>query len=75
MASKENDLAIYILIRSQSVATRVLQRFTKYLDALAKERELTFSTSKTANLLLRKQNEETMEITLRNQTILYKEST
>ena len=38
-----DDLAIYITIRNQRVATRALQGVTNKLDAWAVERGLTFS--------------------------------
>ena len=73
-----NDLAIYIITRSQRVASRALQRVTNKLDAWAADRGLNFSPSKTVSMLFRKRkkrNEEPLEIMLRNEIILSKEIT
>ena len=59
-------------------AARALQDVTNNIDAWAMERELTFSTSKTVNMIFRKRrkrNKEPMEITSRTQIIPYEEST
>ena len=67
-----DDLAVYITTKNQRVITRTLQRVNKKLDVWAAERGLTFTTSKTVNMIFRKRNKEPMEITLRNQIIPYK---
>ena len=59
------------------MATRALNGVTNKSDSLEVEGGLSLLTSKTVNIIFRrrKRNEEPMEITLRNQTIPYKEST
>ena len=46
-----DNLIIYIITRNQKVAARAIQGVTSELDAWAAERRLTFSTSKTANMV------------------------
>ena len=49
-----DDLALYITIRNQRVAVRALQRVTNKFEVWAAEKRLTFSTSKTVNMVFRK---------------------
>ena len=61
--------------RNQRVAARALQGVTNMLDAWAEERDLTFFPNRTASMVFRKRNEESLEIMLRNEIIPSKEST
>ena len=49
-----DDVAIYITTRNKRVATRALQEVTNKLDAWKAERRITFSNSKTINMIFRK---------------------
>ena len=70
-----DDLEIYITIRNQRVATKVLQGVTDKLDVWTALRGLTFSPNKTVSMTFRKRNEEPIEIMLRNKIVPSKEST
>ena len=60
------DLAIYITTRNQRVTARALQGVTNNLDTWAAERGLKFFPSKTVSKTFRKENDEPIEIKLRN---------
>ena len=73
-----DDLVIYFTTRNQRVVARTLQRVTSKLDVWTAEELLTFSTSKTINIVFRKRRrriKEPMKITLKTKVIPYKEST